>query len=323
MAVLPNDLALTVINDGSTIIASDHRNNYAAIQAATNALRDALANGSAGQLVYVIDGTHIGLALLTDANVDAAAAIAYSKLALAGHIVNADIAAAAAIALSKVAAGTNHTLLLSGASAVGSLGAGTSGQLLTSAGAAADPAWVTLSAATILTGYSSVFNISNNSTPNTIFTQSIPANFIGANGALDIAIGGDFLYNLGGGPGDFTFTISFGGTTLWQVNTAVSGTGLTSNARHHAVTMRALLANEGAANAQRLAGLLTISGVTAPVTGLGNLQEDASSNGTSGSFGGTSTVDSTGAQTLVIAVQLATADANFAFKGSVHVQWRP
>lgn len=44
----------------------------------------------------------IANACITNAKIDAAAAIAYSKLALTGAIVNADIAAAAAIALSKL-----------------------------------------------------------------------------------------------------------------------------------------------------------------------------------------------------------------------------
>lgn len=93
MAALPNDLALTVINDGSQIVAADHRNNYATIQAAVNAIRDALAGGTSGQVVTVVDSTHIALALLVNANVDPAAAIAYSKLNLTGHIALTDLVA--------------------------------------------------------------------------------------------------------------------------------------------------------------------------------------------------------------------------------------
>jgi hypothetical protein len=35
MPVLPSSLALTSIADGSSIVAADHRNNYAAIQTIT------------------------------------------------------------------------------------------------------------------------------------------------------------------------------------------------------------------------------------------------------------------------------------------------
>ena len=127
MSALPNDLALTTIADDSEIVASDHRNNYSAIQAAVNALRDALADGTVHEVVTVVDGTHVTLGLIVDANIDAAAAIA----------------------LSKLAAGTNHTLLLSGASTVGSLAAGSSGQVLISGGGSADPSWEDLTAANV------------------------------------------------------------------------------------------------------------------------------------------------------------------------------
>jgi hypothetical protein len=55
MPDLPSSLALTSIADGSQIVASDHRNNYSAIQAAVNALRTALAGGSAGQFLKAVD----------------------------------------------------------------------------------------------------------------------------------------------------------------------------------------------------------------------------------------------------------------------------
>lgn len=51
MPDLPSSLALTSIEDGSDIVASDHRNNYAAIQTAVNALKTALAGGTTGQVV--------------------------------------------------------------------------------------------------------------------------------------------------------------------------------------------------------------------------------------------------------------------------------
>lgn len=60
-----------------------------------------LSIGSANK-VYTSNGSIPAWALLVDANIDAAAAIAYSKLALTGSIVNGDVSASAAIVYSKL-----------------------------------------------------------------------------------------------------------------------------------------------------------------------------------------------------------------------------
>lgn len=60
-----------------------------------------LAIGTANKVLFT-NGTAPGWQLIVNANVDAAAAIAYSKLNLTGLVVNADIGAAAAIAYSKL-----------------------------------------------------------------------------------------------------------------------------------------------------------------------------------------------------------------------------
>lgn len=70
-----------------------------------------LAAGSANY-VLVSTGTAPSYALLVNANIDAAAAIAYSKLALTGSIVNADISASAAIDFSKLAALSSANILV-------------------------------------------------------------------------------------------------------------------------------------------------------------------------------------------------------------------
>lgn len=97
-------------------------------------------NGSSGNTIsstaQIKDGTII------DADINAAAAIAYSKLALTGAVVNADIAAAAAIVLSKLAAQTQGDVIIaSAAGVITRLAAGTSGQFLKTNGAGADPSW--------------------------------------------------------------------------------------------------------------------------------------------------------------------------------------
>lgn len=62
MPDLPSSLALTQIADDANVIASDHRNNYAAIQAAVNALKDALAGGTAKQFLQATDSDTVGWA---------------------------------------------------------------------------------------------------------------------------------------------------------------------------------------------------------------------------------------------------------------------
>lgn len=58
---LPNQLALTAVNDGDEATAAPLRNNFSAIQTVVNALRALFAGGTAGQVVTVIDGTDLEL----------------------------------------------------------------------------------------------------------------------------------------------------------------------------------------------------------------------------------------------------------------------
>lgn len=69
-----------------------------------------LAVGSAGRVLKA-DGTDAAWGQVVNADVDAAAAIAYSKLNLATSIVNADVAAAAAIAASKLVGAVQQVAL--------------------------------------------------------------------------------------------------------------------------------------------------------------------------------------------------------------------
>lgn len=82
--------------------------------------------------------TSIGTGVIVNADVNAAAAIAYSKLALTGSIVNADVGASAAIAYSKLASmatgnilagngGTPTSVTMSGGATIGNTGVVTLG----------------------------------------------------------------------------------------------------------------------------------------------------------------------------------------------------
>ncbi len=63
----------------------------------------AVTKDAAANKTLVMDGSgNLSPALIANANIDASAAIAYSKLALTGSVVNADVSASAAIAYSKL-----------------------------------------------------------------------------------------------------------------------------------------------------------------------------------------------------------------------------
>jgi hypothetical protein len=118
----------TQINTKVTNPATTTGDTLYASTTATPATIARLGIGTANY-VYVSTGTLPSWSLLANANVDAAAAIAYSKLNLSGSIVNADINAAAAIAYSKLEALTASRALVSDVSGFISAAATTSTQI--------------------------------------------------------------------------------------------------------------------------------------------------------------------------------------------------
>lgn len=59
MATLPNAVTLANIADGAAIVASDHRNNYSAVQTFLNSLQTILAAGTSGQVLTSGGGTTV------------------------------------------------------------------------------------------------------------------------------------------------------------------------------------------------------------------------------------------------------------------------
>lgn len=59
---VPSSLALTTIQTNAQILSADHRNNYAAVQTAVNALITALSGGTVGQYLRATDTDTIGWA---------------------------------------------------------------------------------------------------------------------------------------------------------------------------------------------------------------------------------------------------------------------
>lgn len=70
MPVLPSSLALTSIGPGAQILSADHRNNYAAIQAAVNAVIAAVGVTAKGDLlVATASGTIVNVSVGADGKV--------------------------------------------------------------------------------------------------------------------------------------------------------------------------------------------------------------------------------------------------------------
>lgn len=106
MATTPSSLGLTTIADGASIVASDHRNNYASIQTAVNALITILAAGSASQVFTSSGGTTIGWAAAPGAPYRKTTAKAVNTTVAATDLLNSEITIAAG------AMGTNGLLRL-------------------------------------------------------------------------------------------------------------------------------------------------------------------------------------------------------------------
>lgn len=121
--VIVGSTGITPVAAGGTGFASYSTGDI--LYASGAAALSKLAIGSANK-VMTTNGTAPAWNLLVNANIDAAAAIAYSKLTLTTSIVNGDIAVAAAIAYSKLAALTVSRLLVSDGSGIVSVSAVTS-----------------------------------------------------------------------------------------------------------------------------------------------------------------------------------------------------
>jgi hypothetical protein len=177
--------------------------------------------------------TAIGSGVIVNADVNASAAIAYSKLSLGTSIVNADVAAAAAIARTKLASGTNYRVLANNSSGVMSENAaltannvvtadangqltgvapGTSGNLLTSNGttwASTAPAASTIPTVQKFTSGSGTYTTPAN-------VRWIRVRMVGGGGGG--AGGGTGAGSAAGAGGNTTF-----GTTLLEANGGAAG----------------------------------------------------------------------------------------------------
>jgi hypothetical protein len=113
----------TLVNDGSGNLvwtsSLNYDNTFEIINSADHTKGitfDASAIGTGLTKSLKMPNANVDLGNLTNSNINASAAIAYSKLNLSGSIIDADISSSAAIALSKLATVTASKVLVSNAS---------------------------------------------------------------------------------------------------------------------------------------------------------------------------------------------------------------
>lgn len=121
------------------------------------------------------------------------------------------------------------------------------------------------------------------------------------------------LLNNSGSAATLTLAIKFGGTTLFK---GVTGS-IAASATAHAVDLELILGSANSTAAQVVAGEVNISGATAPTNGFGSLSTLATNTtGANSSIYGTSTIDTTAAQTFVITGKFSAANANLSIVAS-------
>jgi hypothetical protein len=200
-------------------------------------------------------------------------------------------------------------LLYRGASTWARLGAGTSGQVLQTLGAGANPAWRTA----WLDRDVAVATVTNTTTETAVYSFSVPANTLGTDKKLRLALIGDYL-NDSGGSADITFRVKLGATTVLS---GTNGNTVATSPTRHPVRLDAGISALNATNAQVAAGLLFF-GTNGGVTG---------ALGAPNAFGDSMGVhagvaeDSTAALTLSVTVQHTVANASITFRcHAVHVE---
>lgn len=147
--------------------------------------------------------------------------------------------------------------------------------------------------------------IGNTTTETNIFSTTIPGGSLSTGNVIRFAIRGDILQNSGASR-TFTIKVTYGGTTLY--NGTSSALSVTTDRRPY--VFEGTIAAAGATNSQTFTGCILVGSATAPTTGLGAITTTLP---LMGAIGGSSSVDSTSAQTLAVTVTLSAASASYEF----------
>ena len=146
----------------------------------------------------------------------------------------------------------------------------------------------------------------NTTSETTLYSFSVPANALGATGALRCKIYGQFRPNTAAAT--FTIRVKFGATTMWADVTASRAI----DTDIAAFEIEFVLANT-ATNAQRLGGYCHLGQTIAATNGFGDMSlADGAAGNLSNStpFYGTAAIDTTAAATLDVTAQLSAAGAS-------------
>lgn len=216
--------------------------------------------------VWIPGSGHFVFQKITNAQIDAAAAIDKSKLGPLA-IVDSDIAGGAAIAASKLAGGIPAS----------KISAGSAGQVLTTTDGVTT-VWGAAGAQFKKTSSKLVKGDIDGVTETDLFAGSftVSAGLLGTTGIARISAVGDYLQNIGGTSAAFRFKLKLGGTTILDSGTC-GATAMAAAATRGLWEIEATIRNLGTANSQwvRLKGRLVnpsgwnVVAGAAPTTGAG------------------------------------------------------
>lgn len=292
------------------------------IYATGNAAVTRLALGGVGTVLKG-GASAPSFATIVNADIDAAAAVAYSKLALTGSVVNADISATAAIAKSKLASLAIVNADVDAAAAIAysklNLALGiVNGDISASAAIGiaklagyptdatkflrGDATWAVPSGA-VTSKYTTLIDLVNSTTETDLLQASgytVAANALGASGFMRVTLLGN-LYNFSGGAINLTIRSYFGGTKYTD-NGTVSINSV--NARSP-FRIDFFLANQGGGTAsQEILGTCFYSPTAvAATTGF------AGTSTTTLQWSGLGTEDTTASKIFRVTAQFGTANA--------------
>jgi hypothetical protein len=128
-----------------------------------------------------------------------------------------------------------------------------------------------------------------------LISFSVPANTLGTTGILRFKTGGSYARTAGSG--GLTFTISYGGNTIWSGTSGNMATGNTI-----AWSMELNLIANNSATAQTLVGDIVLDATGNPTTGIGTIGNSNTSPFTATTIAGSCAVASTSAQTFQVTV---------------------
>jgi hypothetical protein len=184
-------------------------------------------------------------------------------------------------------------ILYYGGAAFSRLPAGTSGFFLKTQGAGANPAWAQPS--TQVANVTSPVNLTTGTTETTMFSYTLPANTLGANGVIKHTVGFGEIWIYPAGTTTITIRVYLGSTVMASFTLNIATGSVNPSA-----LMEFAIQGNGATNAQLLLGKMIIGS-----SGLFNTMQDFWQLLT-----GSAAIDTTISQTVKVTAQYSTSQGN-------------